>query len=69
MKIFFKNFRHFRFYSDEDFLINSERLELGVTPEGEVIDDVLLPDWAEVFCLFERKKFINYRMFMISSAK
>ena len=47
-----------RFYSDEDFLINSERLELGVTPEGEVIDDVLLPDWAEVFCHFYFKRII-----------
>jgi hypothetical protein len=37
-----------RFYSDEDFLINSERLELGVTAEGEIIDDANLPNWAEV---------------------
>jgi factor associated with neutral sphingomyelinase activation len=29
-----------------DFLINSEKLQLGVTPDGDVIDDVVLPQWA-----------------------
>lgn len=36
------------FYStDADFLVNSQKLEMGSTPEGDVIDDVLLPKWAE----------------------
>lgn len=36
------------FYSSEsDFLVNSQKLEMGSTPEGEVIDDVLLPKWAK----------------------
>ena len=35
------------FYSTEcDFLINSEKLEMGSTPEGEIIDDVIIPKWA-----------------------
>lgn len=34
------------YFSDGDFLINNERLELGITNEGEIIDDVLLPPWA-----------------------
>ena len=33
---------------ESDFLINNEKLELGVTQEGEIIDDVELPPWAEV---------------------
>lgn len=36
------------FYStDSDFLVNSQKLEMGSTPEGDVIDDVILPKWAE----------------------
>ncbi|EGR28693.1 hypothetical protein IMG5_170250, partial [Ichthyophthirius multifiliis] len=34
------------YYSDGDFLVNNEKLELGITPEGESIDDVILPNWA-----------------------
>lgn len=35
------------FYSAEcDFLVNSQKLEMGSTPEGEVIDDVSIPKWA-----------------------
>ena len=33
---------------DSDFLINAERLQLGVTSEGDIIDDVVLPPWAQV---------------------
>jgi hypothetical protein len=36
------------YFSDGDFLVNNEKLELGVTVEGENIDDVLLPPWAKV---------------------
>lgn len=28
---------------DGDFLVNNEKLELGVTNDGENIDDVILP--------------------------
>ncbi|KRX09994.1 BEACH domain [Pseudocohnilembus persalinus] len=35
------------FYNlDGDFLINSEQLELGITQDGEIIDDVVIPSWA-----------------------
>lgn len=30
-----------------DFLLNTYHLDLGYTPEGEEIDDVNLPRWAE----------------------
>lgn len=44
-----------RFYSgDVDFLVNSERLQLGVTQDGELIDDVVLPAWAMVLLYCER---------------
>ena len=37
------------FYNlDGDFLINCDKLELGVTQEGDIIDDALLPAWANV---------------------
>ena len=48
-----------RFYSDEDFLINSERLELGVTSEGEVIDDAFLPSWAKVIVKKKNQKLVQ----------
>lgn len=32
--------------TDFDFLVNNEKLELGMTPEGEINDDVVLPKWA-----------------------
>eukprot|EP01017_Pseudomicrothorax_dubius_P034282 TRINITY_DN4680_c0_g1_i4.p1 TRINITY_DN4680_c0_g1~~TRINITY_DN4680_c0_g1_i4.p1 ORF type:complete len:384 (+),score=125.91 TRINITY_DN4680_c0_g1_i4:586-1737(+) len=32
--------------TDIGFLVNSEKLELGVTNEGEVVDNVVLPEWA-----------------------
>ncbi len=38
-----------------DYLINNERIELGVTQEGEIIDDVQLPSWAEVY--IKKKKY------------
>mgnify|MGYP000901973729 FL=1 len=45
-----------RFFSgDADFLINSERLQLGVTQDGEIIDDVVLPPWAIVIYHFPYK--------------
>ena len=35
------------FYSTEcDFLVNSEKLQMGSTPEGQIIDDVIIPKWA-----------------------
>ncbi|CAD8167100.1 unnamed protein product [Paramecium octaurelia] len=35
------------FYSlDPDFLINCDKLELGMTQEGEIIDDAIIPPWA-----------------------
>ena len=34
--------------NDSDFLINNGKLELGITQEGEIIDDSTLPSWAEV---------------------
>lgn len=34
------------YYADGDFLVNNEKLELGISPEGEYIDDVVLPPWA-----------------------
>lgn len=36
------------YFSDGDFLVNNEKLELGVTVEGENIDDVQIPPWAKV---------------------
>lgn len=35
------------YFSDGDFLVNNDRLELGMTSEGEIIDDVVLPLWAK----------------------
>lgn len=36
------------FYSSEcDFFINNDKLELGMTSEGENIDDVVVPRWAK----------------------
>jgi len=32
---------------DSDFLVNFDKILLGVTPEGELIDDVILPMWAK----------------------
>ncbi|CAD8111064.1 unnamed protein product [Paramecium primaurelia] len=32
---------------DSDFLINCDKLELGITQDGEVIDDAVIPAWAE----------------------
>lgn len=44
---------YMRFYSlDSDFLINCDKLELGVTQEGEIIDDAVLPSWASSFSDF-----------------
>ena len=34
------------FFSIPNFLLNSNRLDLGVTQNGDVIGDVLLPTWA-----------------------
>lgn len=31
---------------NNDFLMNNDHLELGMTSEGEIIDDVELPAWA-----------------------
>jgi Beige/BEACH domain len=39
------------YYSDGDFLVNNEKLELGISPEGDFIDDVILPTWASVTIL------------------
>lgn len=36
------------FFPGGDFFVNNEKLELGVTNEGENIDDVKLPNWAKV---------------------
>ncbi|KAL4465900.1 hypothetical protein ABPG74_004137 [Tetrahymena malaccensis] len=35
------------YYSDGDFLVNNEKLELGISQEGDIIDDALIPNWAE----------------------
>ena len=37
------------YFSNGDFLVNNDKLELGMTSEGENIDDVVLPPWAKVF--------------------
>lgn len=44
-----KAFSDPRFYTPNkaDFMLNSYRLDLGYTPEGEEIDDVHLPRWAD----------------------
>jgi hypothetical protein len=36
------------FYFDPEFLTNYENLELGITPDGDVISDIVLPPWAKV---------------------
>lgn len=36
------------YYADGDFLVNNQKLELGISPEGDYIDDVVLPAWASV---------------------
>ncbi len=36
------------YFTNGDFLINNDKLELGLTSEGETIDDVILPGWAKV---------------------
>jgi len=35
------------YFSDGDFMVNNDKLELGMTSEGENIDDVVLPNWAK----------------------
>lgn len=47
--------------------MNNEKLELGISPEGDVIDDVLLPNWADVHRInfaynVEWTSFLNYKL-------
>ena len=45
------------FFSDGDFLVNNDKLGFDVNTEGDFIEDVILPKWANVrkyiriFCL------------------
>jgi factor associated with neutral sphingomyelinase activation len=39
---------------DLDFLINTQRLDLGVRQDGQRVDDVLLPPWAKTAADFHR---------------
>ncbi len=34
------------YYTEGQFLVNTEKMDLGVSQEGENIDDVVLPPWA-----------------------
>jgi len=43
------------FYGDGDFLLNTEEVDLGVTQNNEIIDDVILPPWAETSLEFCQK--------------
>ena len=45
------------YFSDGDFLINNDKLELGMTSEGELINDAVLPNWAKVNINYAKKKF------------
>ena len=36
------------FYTEGRFLVNTEKMDLGMSQDGENIDDVLLPPWARV---------------------
>jgi len=36
------------FYTEGRFLVNTEKMDLGVGSDGDAIDDVLLPPWAKV---------------------
>ena len=35
------------FYCNPDFLRNVNKFRLGTSQEGEVVGDVILPDWAK----------------------
>jgi len=32
---------------EEDFLVNSQGLDLGTRANGDVVNDIILPEWAE----------------------